>query len=142
MPLWKVYHPAGAYTPADKQAFAETMTEIYARFMPRFYVNVLFHEVGEDTLFIGGKPRNNFVRLTMAHIAREFPSEEGSRRFIDAVNRLIAPWVKDRGFDWEFHIDETPFDLWSIQGFYPPREGTADEARWIAENKPSPRTHD
>lgn len=91
MPLWKVYHPAGAYTPADKQAFAETMTEIYARFMPRFYVNVLFHEVDEDKLFIGGKPRNNFVRLKMAHIAREFPSEEGSRRFIDAVNRLIAP---------------------------------------------------
>ena len=23
MPLWKVYHPVGAYTPEDKKAFAE-----------------------------------------------------------------------------------------------------------------------
>lgn len=58
------------------------------------------------------------------------------------ANAFIVPWVKDRGYDWEFHIDETPFDLWSVQGFYPPREGTEDEKRWIAENKPSPRTHD
>ena len=72
MPLWKVYHPAGAYTPEDKQAFAETMTEIYARFMPRFYVNVLFHEVDENTLYFGGKSRNNSVRITMAHTARVF----------------------------------------------------------------------
>lgn len=142
MPLWTVYHPAGAYTPDEKKAFAEKMTGIYARFMPKFYVNVFFHELPEDSLYIGGEPRNNFVRITMDHIAREFPSVERSRRFIDAVNEFIAPWVKERGFDWEFHIDETPFDLWSVQGFYPPREGTEDEKRWIAENKPSPRTHD
>ncbi|MEH6695560.1 MAG: tautomerase family protein [Hyphomonas sp.] len=141
MPLWKVYHPAGAYTRDEKRAFAQKMTSIYARVMPKFYVNVLFEEVPEDSFFIGGEPRNDFVRITMDHIARAFPSKEGSKRFIDAVNDLITPWVKDRGFDWEFHIDETPFDLWSIQGFYPPREGTEDEKRWIAENKPSPRTH-
>ncbi|MBU1287017.1 MAG: tautomerase family protein [Alphaproteobacteria bacterium] len=105
------------------------MTSIYARVMPKFYVNVLFEEVPEDSFFIGGEPRNDFVRITMDHIARAFPSKEGSKRFFDAVNELITPWVKDRGFDWEFHIDETPFDLWSIQGFYPAREGTQDEKR-------------
>jgi hypothetical protein len=36
------------------------------------------------------------------------------------ANEAIAPFVKDRGFDWEFHIDETPFDLWSVQGYRPP----------------------
>ncbi|MDT1000485.1 tautomerase family protein, partial [Pseudomonas aeruginosa] len=61
---------------------------------------------------------------------------------IDRVNTLLKPYVEDRGFDWEFHIDETPFDYWSINGYFPPRADTEDEKRWRAENRPSPRTHD
>lgn len=141
MPLWNIIHPADAYTAADKQALAESITAIYARFMPKFYVNVLFQPVEAESFYIGGQGRDNFVRIWIDHIAREFPNNEASVPFIDAVNKVIAPWVRDRGFDWEFHVDETPFSLWSIQGFPAPREGTVDEARWIAENKPSPRTH-
>jgi phenylpyruvate tautomerase PptA (4-oxalocrotonate tautomerase family) len=142
MPLWTIYHPVNAFSPEDKDAMAEKVTDIYARVMPRFYVNMVFQPIPEDSFYIGGKRRNNFVRITMEHIAREFPSEEMSRRFIDKVNQVLAPWVKDRGMDWEFHIDETPFTLWSVQGHYPPRAGTEDEKRWIAENRASPRTHD
>lgn len=142
MPLWTVYHPPGAYTAADKQELAGQVTSIYARFMPRFYVNVLFQEIAKDSFYIGGESRQNFVRIVIEHIAREFPDEAASKRFIDKANEVIAPWVKDRGYDWEFHIDETPFNLWSVQGYYPPRQGTPDEARWMSENRPSPRTHD
>jgi hypothetical protein len=53
---------------------------------------------------------------------------------------LLAPCLDERGLDWELHVDETPFDLWMIQGHFPPRGGTADEQRWIAENRPCPRT--
>ncbi len=141
MPLWNFYHPVDAYTPDDKQALAEKITEIYARFMPKFYVGVVFQAIEAESYYIGGEPRNNFVRIWIDHIARDFPDEEASTRFINAVNQVIAPWVKDRGFDWEFHVDETPFSMWSIQGYFPPREGTKDEARWIVENKPSPRTN-
>lgn len=142
MPLWKIYHPVNAYSPEDKDAFAEKVTEIYARFMPRFYVNIIFEAVAEDSFYVGGKRKNNFVRIAMEHIAREFPNEEASIRFINKISQVISPWVKDRSFDWEFHIDETPFSLWSVQGYFPPRQGTEDEKRWIAENRPSPRTHD
>jgi|GEM_PF-4155089 Putative oxalocrotonate tautomerase enzyme len=38
-------------------------------------------------------------------------------------------------------VDETPFDLWTIQGIRPPRAETEDEKRWIVENRASPRTH-
>jgi phenylpyruvate tautomerase PptA (4-oxalocrotonate tautomerase family) len=31
MPLWKVYHPVGAYSAQDKKTFAETVTAMYAR---------------------------------------------------------------------------------------------------------------
>ena len=29
MPLWKVYHPVGAYSAQDKKEFAETVTAMY-----------------------------------------------------------------------------------------------------------------
>lgn len=141
MPLWNIIHPADAYTATDKQGLAESITAIYSQFMPKFYVNVLFQPVEAENFYIGGEARDNFVRIWIDHIAREFPNDEMSIPFMNAVNKIISPWVKDRGYDWEFHVDETPFSLWSIQGYSPPREGTEDEARWIAENKPSPRTH-
>lgn len=142
MPLWNIYHPVDAYAPEDKAALATQITALYSRFMPRFYVNVFFHPLPAESFYIGGEPRSNFVRITMDHIARAFSSEEVSRRFIDRVNQVLAPFVKDRGYDWELHIDETPFSLWSVQGHYPPRQGTEDEKRWMAENRASPRTHD
>jgi len=141
MPLWNFYHPEDAYTAEDKQAIAKSITDIYARFMPKFYVGVIFQPIDIESFYIGGEARNNFIRIWIDHIARDFPDEPASVRFINAVNTVIAPWVKDRGFDWEFHVDETPFPMWSIQGYFPPREGTEDEALWIAENKPFPRTH-
>ncbi|HEY0646258.1 tautomerase family protein [Phenylobacterium sp.] len=141
MPLWKVYHPVGAYTRDEKQAFSAAVTEIYGRIMPKFYVGVVFQEVDEDSFFIGGEARSNFVRIWIDHIARAFPSTDAAVRFVDIANKVIAPWVKDRGLDWEFHIDETPFEYWSIQGHFPPKQGTEDEQRWMTENRPSPRTH-
>ena len=31
MPLWKVYHPVGAYSAQDKKEFAEKVTAMYSR---------------------------------------------------------------------------------------------------------------
>lgn len=141
MPLWKIYHPVGAYSADDKRALASAITDVYARVMPRFYVGVIYQEVAADNFYIGGEPHDHFVRIWIDHIAREFPDSTASRRFIDKINQVLAPWIAERGYDWEFHIDETAFDHWSVQGYFPPRQGTPDEARWIAENKPSARTH-
>ncbi|MFC0283093.1 tautomerase family protein [Camelimonas abortus] len=65
-----------------------------------------------------------------------------ARHFIDRVSAVLAPCLRGRGHDWELHVDETPFEYWAINGIFPPREGTPDDARWRAENRPSPRTHD
>lgn len=140
MPLWKIYHPVGAFTADEKAQMAERVTALY-RSMPKFYVGVVFQAVEKDSFFIGGKPVDNFVRIWIDHIARTMPSEEAKAWFIAHSDEAIAPFVRDKGLDWEFHIDETPIDLWSIQGHRPPRGGTEDEARWISENRPSPRTH-
>lgn len=141
MPLWKVYHPVGAFTGEDKRALSQRITDIYAPFMPRFYVGVVFEEVAAESFYIGGKPVKNFVRISTDHIARTLDSDEAKARFLSKVDAALAPFIQERGFDWEFHADETLFDLWTVQGFRPPRAGTEDEKRWIAENKPSARTH-
>ena len=56
------------------------------------------------------------------------------------IDQVIAPFVKDRGFDWEVSIDELPFDLWSLQGEIPPPFESVGEKRWVKENKASPST--
>jgi len=142
MPLWTIYHPVGAFSDTDKAELSEKITDIYGAIMPRFYVGIVFQPIDAANFYVAGKPADRFVRIVMEHIARSFPSLEISRRFIDRVNKLLQPYVADRGFDWEFHIDETPFDYWSINGHYPPRADTEDEKRWREENRPSPRTHD
>jgi phenylpyruvate tautomerase PptA (4-oxalocrotonate tautomerase family) len=140
MPLWKIYHPVGAFTAEDKHAFAQTITDLYGRLpLPRFYVNVIFQEIPSDSFYIGGEPVGNFIRLSIEHIARTTPDDQKAW-WLELTNEAIAPFVKDRGFNWEFHIDETPFDLWSIQGYRPPPADSEDEKRWARENKPSPRT--
>jgi phenylpyruvate tautomerase PptA (4-oxalocrotonate tautomerase family) len=140
MPLWKVYHPVGAYTDEDKHELSKRITDVYFM-LPRFYVGVIFYEVPEASFYIGGQPTRNFVRIHADHVARQMDSEEKKTMFLTRVEGAIAPFIKDRGFDWEFHVDETPFDLWTIQGIRPPRAETEDEKRWIVENRASPRTH-
>jgi len=60
MPLWKVYHPVGAYSAQDKKEFAETVTAMYSRIpIPKFYVVMLFEEVAADSVYVGGVSHGN-----------------------------------------------------------------------------------
>ena len=144
MPLWNVYCTEGTYSKEDKRAFSEAITDIYASeagglpemTMPRFYVVVVFHDVPKDSLFIGGVPRNDFVRFSIDHIAYAMP-DEFRELMLKFINKSIHPFVRDRGLDWEIHIDDTPRDQWTVQGMRPPDSGSEEEKRWIRENKPS-----
>lgn len=137
MPLWKIYHPEGAYSAQEKQEISARISDIY-RSLPRFYVGVVFQEVARDSFFIGGEPASDFVRIWVDHIARTFDDEALKGRFLAAVGQLLAPYIEDRGLRWEMHVDETPFSLWTIQGLRPPRPNTEAELRWRSENRPSP----
>jgi hypothetical protein len=77
-----------------------------------------------------------FVRISIDHIARAAP-EEQRELMLRFMNKSIHPFIRDRGLDWEIHIDETPRDLWTIQGMRPPDEGSAEEQRWARDNRPS-----
>ncbi len=121
MPLWKVYHPVGAFTAEDKKALAKRVTELYASIpIPKFYVVFIYEEVAKDSCFVGGEPNNKFVRFKMEHIARTLPGPVLREWWIRTVDQAISPFLKDRGYEWELSIDETPADLWSIHGQIPP----------------------
>jgi phenylpyruvate tautomerase PptA (4-oxalocrotonate tautomerase family) len=140
MPLWHIYTPVDAYSADDKKAFAVALTRRYIEHgeMPKFYVNVLFHEIAAENVLVGGEPRNNFVRLVGTHIARRLPTPESRRWWMQICEEAIAPFVKDRGYDWEMHIDETPLELWQVQGLVPPPEKSEAEKLWLTKNKPVP----
>ncbi|SFW21613.1 tautomerase family protein [Nitrosovibrio sp. Nv17] len=141
MPLWKVYHPAEAFTPADKQALAEQVTNIYAQVpIPRFYVVFIFEEIARGSCFVGGQPHDRFIRFKVDHIARTLPGAVIREWWVRAIDEAIAPYVRDKGYDWEVSIDETPFDLWSLQGEIPPPFESVAEKRWVKENRASPYT--
>ena len=139
MPLWKIYHQPGAFSAEQKKAIAEKITGIY-RMLPRFYVGVIYQEVPQSSFYVGGEPADDFVRIWVDHIARQFGSEDMKARFLGAVGRILEPYLAARNLRWEMHVDETPFDLWTIQGMRPPKPDSADEKRWIAENRPSAPT--
>lgn len=137
MPLWKIYHPENAFTDEDRQAIAQRITAVYGD-LPRFYVGVVFEAVARSSFFIGGEPADDFVRISVDHIARQIRDEETRLRFLEGVRRQLSPYIADRGLRWEMHVDETPFNLWSIQGLRPPVPGTPEGEKWRTDNQPSP----
>lgn len=137
MPLWNVYHPAGAYDLQTKTEMAEAIVTLYPM-LPKFYVGVVFHEVPSESFFISGKPADDFVRIAVDHIARQFPDDAYATKWLDHMSRVLAPFTEGRGYRWEVHIDETPFKLWRIQGFPAPLPESEAERRWKAEDAASP----
>jgi phenylpyruvate tautomerase PptA (4-oxalocrotonate tautomerase family) len=137
MPLWKVYHPEAAFSDEDKTAIAQKITAIYGA-LPKFYVGIVFETVSKSSFYIGGQAADDFVRISVDHIARSFDGDdELKQRFLAAVARAFASHVADRGLRWEMHVDETPFSLWTIQGLRPPLPGTPESEKWRADNSPS-----
>jgi phenylpyruvate tautomerase PptA (4-oxalocrotonate tautomerase family) len=138
MPLWTIYCPERAYSAEDKRAFASRITDLYAQVgLPRFYVSVMFHELPKDSFFMGGKPTDDFVRIWIDQIARRMTPDR-YQLWIERINATIDPFVRQRGYRWEIHIDETPTELWTIEGMRPPPASSEAEKRWAREDRASP----
>lgn len=145
MPLHRIFHPPGLYTPAEKANLSARITALYSSSnslanLPDFFVVVLFIEVPADSMYVAGRPRNNFVRIVVEHIARNMGgSVEKMEYFMKRYEEAIADATKNKsGVDnWEVHIAETPLELWRIDGIRPPmRQGEEDRLEvWHKEGK-------
>lgn len=124
MPLWQIFHPEGTFTtPESKQALAADITSIYTTFsLPAFYVVVNFIPQPAHNTYIGGQnPTRPFIRLVVDHIAVHLGSDQTHMQSVTArVDAALKPHVADEGYDWEYHVDETPRGLWKINGLNPP----------------------
>lgn len=140
MPFWEIFTPEGALTDQDKEQLSNGITQMYVDWvdLPRFYVVIRFHEMPANTMYVGGKPANNFVRVVIDHIARRMDDPEFRKLCMQAIEENLAPFVKERGYDWEVHIDETPMDLWRTQGLTPPQPFSEEEKEWARQNKAVP----
>jgi len=140
MTCWEIFAPADAYTETDKGELSAAITSIYADYagLPEFYVVVIFQKQPTDTIYVGGKTADNFVFIRVDHFARQLDIPEARAACMAVIEEKLAPFVKDRGFDWVVHIDETPMDLWRIQGLVPPLPESDMEKIWAKENRPIP----
>jgi 4-oxalocrotonate tautomerase family enzyme len=140
MPYWEIFTPENAFTAEDKEQLSEAITSIYVDYvnLPPFYVVVLFKDMPANTMYVGGKAANNFVRVVVDHIARQMDTAEMRALCMTVIEQKLAPFVKDRGYDWEVHLDETPMDLWRTQGLVPPLPESDMEKLWARENRPIP----
>jgi len=139
MPLHRFYYAQGLFSAQDKQEIAQRLTKIYTDYdLPAFYVDVFFIEVPEDSVFIGGKPAPKFVRVVSQHLARTMNTYERKQEVLDGLEAAFGPYVKDRGVDWEIHIEEHERELWRTNGINPPLPNTDAEKLWVKENKAIP----
>ncbi|CAL5219939.1 g1871 [Coccomyxa viridis] len=141
MPLHRIYSVKGVFSADDKKAIAEGITNVYSAIpLPKFYVVVLFIDTDLDSFFIGGKPNDRFVRIVTGHIARTNIGAEKERMVLEALQAAYHPYVRDRGLDWEIHIEEHEREVWRENGLAPPMPGTDAEKYWIEVDKAVPYT--
>ncbi|KAJ5453724.1 uncharacterized protein N7458_004680 [Penicillium daleae] len=142
MPLWLVFHPPNTFDTQDaKQALANDITKIYTSAgLPAFYVTVQFILSPTSSCFVGGKPETErpFIRISVDHIAVHSNNDTGMHARITArVDAALKPHLADKGYDWEYHIDETARGLWKINGLVPPPYKSEAEQLWASANKAS-----
>ncbi|WP_028473772.1 tautomerase family protein [Nocardioides alkalitolerans] len=137
MPLWTIHTATGTYTADDKRDLARAVTGFYTRIgLPAFYVVTVFEEHDRESFLIGGEPAVDAVRFVIEHIAVHSEGPEQRRGLSSAIHDLLAPFTTGRGLYSEFHVDETPRELWWVDGHEPPPFGSAQEKRWAEANRP------
>ncbi|KAJ5698937.1 hypothetical protein N7462_000942 [Penicillium macrosclerotiorum] len=145
MPLWQIYHPAGTFEDdASKQSFAEDITKMYMELgLPAFYVVTHFYQMKANDVYIGGKPKQGadkpFVRIVITHIAITMPDVDAIyTRTTLRLDQIMKPHLLDKGYDFEYHVDETERRLWKINSLTPPSYKSDAEQLWAKENRPVP----
>ncbi|KAM0123666.1 hypothetical protein ACHAO1_011243 [Botrytis cinerea] len=153
MPLLLIYHPPSTFADqAEKQELVDRLTFVY-RALPRHYVDILFIPVQATSYFNGGvcrpsahdakydpqpKPEVPHIRIAISHIARTFITASIRDDFLKALDEALKPSIADKGWDWEYSVEETRRDLWKINGLVPPMPDTKAEKEWIETNVPKP----
>lgn len=101
---------------------------------------VNFIKMSGNTVWLGGKkPTKPFIRIAVEHIAVKVADEDAVyERSANSLDAALKPHTLDKGYDLEFHVDETERRLWKINGMFPPPWKSEEEALWAKENRAVP----
>ncbi|KAI8942076.1 hypothetical protein NX059_000175 [Plenodomus lindquistii] len=146
MPLWNIFHSDGTFEDeASQAALTADITSFYTSKLglPAFYVVVNFIRMAnQNSIWVGGKKitkEKPFVRMVIEHIAVHTDNNETAyKRTADGIDRVLKPHIADKGYDWEFHVDETERNLWKVQGLHAPPFKSEAEKVWVKQNKATP----
>lgn len=124
MPPWLIYHTDDTFVDNEsKTALSQNITKLYINLsLPTFYVVVNFIKLNSSDMWVGGHPRTGkpLVRVIVDHIAIHVPDDDAIyHRTTAAFVQILKPHVADKGYNWEFHVDETERRLWKVNGFIP-----------------------
>jgi len=138
MPLLRFYLPSNLLSTEEKKYLSQTISEIYKlQGLPAFYVNVFFIEIPHGSQFVGGEIADDFIRICIEHIALAFPSDDSKTLYMQNLDNAICPLFESKGYRWEYHISETPRELWKVQSIVPPPHLSVAERTWARENRAS-----
>ncbi|GAD95406.1 hypothetical protein PVAR5_4049 [Paecilomyces variotii No. 5] len=117
MPRGLIFHPPGTFEDvASKEALTKNITKIYTGIgLPAFYVAVNFIKLSNEDVWVGGERtiQNPFIRIVAEHVAVRIENDDlAYKRTADAFEKASKPHISDKGYDWEFHVDETERRLW------------------------------
>ena|ERR1700761_3332008 len=137
MPLWDIHSSGPLFTDEEKHELAKAITPIYtAGGIPAFYVRVRFTEDAPNSSFSGGEKDEKFVHLQIYHLARVMTTDKQKKGFLRAADRVLNPIMERKGLDWEYTVNESPRDLWKINGLVPPEANSEMEKEWLRLNRP------
>ncbi|KAL0930529.1 uncharacterized protein CTRU02_214604 [Colletotrichum truncatum] len=139
MPLWVIYHTPETFVDnASRQAFAKDITTMYTGIgLPAFYVIVNFVPMPTGTMWKGGElPDKPFIRISVEHIAVHLENDiEQYHHTTGVMEKIMKPHIADKGYSYEYHVDETERTLWRVDGFIPPAWQSEAEKEWAKLNK-------
>ncbi len=96
-----------------------------------------------SNVYISGKPssenENPFVRVVITHIAVRLPDEDAAYlRTTSRLDSVMKTHLLEKGYNFEYHVDETERRLWKINSLIPPLFKSAEERVWVKENRAVP----
>ncbi|KAH7066610.1 putative oxalocrotonate tautomerase [Paraphoma chrysanthemicola] len=144
MPVVRIHYPTTSTftTHKERKALADDITDMYISYgLPAFYAVTLYYPLPDDHIFVGGRDDDNteppLVRIMFDHIARTIESLEQGMQFFAGVDKILKKHILDKGYDYEYHLIESPREYCKMNGMYLPPNDSEAEAVWVKENRPS-----
>jgi hypothetical protein len=139
MPIWKIFHGPETFTDAtERHELARRITDFYvSRKLPAYYVNVQYFPLSPDRYYTGGNPISKTVFVEILHVARHWDRKDRAwaTGLKDSIDGIVRPYTIDKGLHLEFAVQESPVELWRINGIDPPESFPPEEHEQAARNK-------